>query len=114
MTGAQRSYLKTLCEEPRVEFDEHLTKAEASRRIDELQHVTGRGLERKGERPGDGLARPERAGGAVEGAVGRAGVAGEEPEFVGVEVEFLGGGLPGQAVGPEVRGADQERLTGGG
>lgn len=45
MTGAQRSYLKTLSEEARVPFDEHLTKAEASRRIDELQKRTGRGTE---------------------------------------------------------------------
>ena len=43
MTGAQRSYLKTLCEEARVEFDDTLSKAEASRRIDELQQRTGRG-----------------------------------------------------------------------
>jgi len=43
MTGAQRSYLKTLCEEAKVEFDERLTKAQASRRIDELQRKTGRG-----------------------------------------------------------------------
>ena len=47
MTGAQRSYLKTLSEEAHVDFDDTLTKAEASRRIDELQHQTGRGLERK-------------------------------------------------------------------
>ncbi|HWI15143.1 MAG TPA: DUF3072 domain-containing protein [Burkholderiales bacterium] len=45
MTGAQRSYLKTLCEEAKVDFDETLTKAEASKRIDELQHITGRGVE---------------------------------------------------------------------
>src|SRR4051812_6193525 len=44
MTGAQRSYLKTLSEEAKVPFDETLTKAEASKRIDELQHKTGRGL----------------------------------------------------------------------
>jgi len=43
MTGAQRSYLKTLCEEAKEPFDENLTKAQASRRIDELQAVTGRG-----------------------------------------------------------------------
>lgn len=43
MTGAQRSYLKTLSEEAHEPFDEHLTKAEASRRIDELQARTGRG-----------------------------------------------------------------------
>jgi hypothetical protein len=43
MTGAQRSYLKTLCEEAKEEFDENLTKARASTRIDELQEKTGRG-----------------------------------------------------------------------
>jgi len=43
MTGAQRSYLKTLSEEATEPFDDTLTKAEASRRIDELQAVTGRG-----------------------------------------------------------------------
>jgi hypothetical protein len=44
MTGAQRSYLKTLSEEAKEEFDENLTKAEASERIDELQRKTGRGV----------------------------------------------------------------------
>jgi len=44
MTGAQRSYLKTLSDEAGEEFDDNLTKAEASKRIDELQHKTGRGL----------------------------------------------------------------------
>lgn len=43
MTGAQASYLKTLCEEAGEEFDPALTKAEASRRIDALQEKTGRG-----------------------------------------------------------------------
>ena len=42
MTGAQRSYLKTLCEEAKVPFDDKLTRAEASKRIDELQEKTGR------------------------------------------------------------------------
>ena len=41
MTGAQRSYLKTLCEEAKVPFDDKLTKAQASKRIDELQKATG-------------------------------------------------------------------------
>ena len=45
MTGAQRSYLQTLCEEAGEEFDPNLTKAEASKRIDELQHQTGRGID---------------------------------------------------------------------
>ena len=43
MTGAQRSYLKTLSDEAMVPFDEELTKAEASKRIDELQEKTSRG-----------------------------------------------------------------------
>jgi DUF3072 family protein len=43
MTGAQASYLKTLCEEAGEQFHEGLTKAEASRRIEELQAKTGRG-----------------------------------------------------------------------
>ena len=49
MTGAQRSYLKTLSEEAKVDFDENLTKAEASKRIDELQEKTGRGTHGHGE-----------------------------------------------------------------
>lgn len=45
MTGAQRSYLKTLSEEAKVPFDDKLSKADASRRIDELQKTTGRGAD---------------------------------------------------------------------
>lgn len=44
MTGAQKSYLKTLSEEARADFDDSLSKAEASKRIDELKEETGRGL----------------------------------------------------------------------
>jgi hypothetical protein len=43
MTGAQASYLKTLTEEAGEEFDDKLTKADASKRIDALQEKTGRG-----------------------------------------------------------------------
>jgi hypothetical protein len=43
MTGAQASYLQTLCEEAGEPFDPGLNKAEASRRIDALQAKTGRG-----------------------------------------------------------------------
>jgi hypothetical protein len=43
MTGAQASYLKTLSEEAKEEFDASLNKADASRRIEELQAKTGRG-----------------------------------------------------------------------
>lgn len=43
MTMAQASYLKTLCEEAHEDFDPSLTKANASKRIEELQALTGRG-----------------------------------------------------------------------
>ena len=43
MTGAQASYLKTLSEEAGEAFDPGLSKADASKRIDELQARTGRG-----------------------------------------------------------------------
>jgi Protein of unknown function (DUF3072) len=43
MTGPQRSYLQTLSREAGEEFDPGLTKAEASKKIDELQEKTGRG-----------------------------------------------------------------------
>ncbi|HEV2148562.1 MAG TPA: DUF3072 domain-containing protein [Longimicrobiaceae bacterium] len=46
MTGAQRSYLHTLAEEAGEEVDDNLTKAEASKKIDELQERTGRGSDR--------------------------------------------------------------------
>ena len=45
MTGPQASYLKTLAQEAGEEFDPDLTKAEASKKIDELQHETGRGID---------------------------------------------------------------------
>ena len=43
MTGAQASYLKTLCEQVHrsSEFHEHLTKAEASKMIDEMREKAG-------------------------------------------------------------------------
>ena len=45
MTGPQASYLKTLAQEAGEEIDPDLTKAEASKKIDELQHETGRGID---------------------------------------------------------------------
>ena len=42
MTGAQASYLQTLSEEAGQEFDPSLTKAEASKRIDELREKSER------------------------------------------------------------------------
>jgi hypothetical protein len=43
MTGAQESYLHTLATEAGEQVEADLTKAEASKRIDELQEKTGRG-----------------------------------------------------------------------
>jgi DUF3072 family protein len=42
MTGAQQSYLHTLATEAGEEVESDLTKAEASKRIEELQEKTGR------------------------------------------------------------------------
>jgi hypothetical protein len=43
MTGAQASYLKTLCEQAQRPdaFNENLTKAEASKLIDEMRKEAG-------------------------------------------------------------------------
>ncbi|TFZ06767.1 DUF3072 domain-containing protein [Ramlibacter henchirensis] len=73
MTGAQRSYLKTLCEEAKQPFDENLSKADASRRIDELQAITGRGQhgQQRGDERGDGDQQDGRATAAVETVVSR-------------------------------------------
>ncbi len=45
MTGAQRSYLHTLSDEAGEEVNDELTKAEASKKIDELRDKTGRGID---------------------------------------------------------------------
>ncbi|MEU7773599.1 DUF3072 domain-containing protein [Micromonospora taraxaci] len=42
-TAAQESYLHTLAREANTEIPADLTKAEASKQIDELQAETGRG-----------------------------------------------------------------------
>lgn len=42
MTGAQASYLKTLCEEANETFDPALNKGDASKRIDALRNATGK------------------------------------------------------------------------
>jgi uncharacterized damage-inducible protein DinB len=42
MTAAQRSYLETLCRETGQEFEDGLTKAEASKRIDALRQQSPR------------------------------------------------------------------------
>jgi hypothetical protein len=42
MTGAQASYLKTLCEQAHSDaFDEKLSKADASKLIDEMREKAG-------------------------------------------------------------------------
>ena len=42
MTGAQKSYLSTLASEVGEEADDQLTKAEASKKIEELRGKSGR------------------------------------------------------------------------
>ncbi|HEV7869876.1 MAG TPA: DUF3072 domain-containing protein [Modestobacter sp.] len=42
-TGPQKSYLGTLAREAGEDVPEDITKADASRKIDELQEETGRG-----------------------------------------------------------------------
>ena len=42
-TGAQKSYLGTLAREAGEDVPDDLTKADASRKIDELQEEAGRG-----------------------------------------------------------------------
>jgi len=44
MTGPQQSYLQTLAQEAGVDVPESLSKADASKMIDELQQRTGRGV----------------------------------------------------------------------
>ena len=43
MTGPQKSYLETLAREAGEEVDDSLTKADASKKIEQLQDKTGRG-----------------------------------------------------------------------
>lgn len=45
MTGPQASYLETLAREAGQEVPDDLTKADASRKIEELQETTGRGTD---------------------------------------------------------------------
>jgi hypothetical protein len=63
MTGAQRSYLKTLCDEANEPMDETLTKAQAAKRIDTLQQQTGRSADahRQSRRP-EAESRTRNAG----------------------------------------------------
>lgn len=42
-TGAQQSYLQTLSREAGAEVPDSMTKADAAKRIEELQQKTGRG-----------------------------------------------------------------------
>jgi hypothetical protein len=64
MTGAQRSYLKTLCDEANEPMDETLTKAQASERIAELQQRTGRGSAPGEKAGGRSESRPPASPGA--------------------------------------------------
>ena len=84
MTGAQRSYLKTLSEKAHdpSAFDEGLTKADASRRIEELQARTGTAPAAQANNAGEAPAEDE---GPLE-SLGRAvseTVLGSQPDDAG-------------------------------
>jgi hypothetical protein len=88
MTGAQRSYLKTLSDEAHEPFDDTLTKAEASRRIDELQKMTGRG--QASERPAGRGGAPDQADDRTAGS--RVRVNAPDAATTNAELEYPEGG----------------------
>jgi hypothetical protein len=61
MTGPQRSYVGTLSREAGEPVDENLTKAEASKKIEQLQEKTGRGSQAPSRRRGRTGPRRGRA-----------------------------------------------------
>lgn len=65
MTGPQRSYLGTLAREAGEPVEEDLSKAEASKKIDERQEKTGRGTgsrsQRKATKSPRGQTRRQRS-----------------------------------------------------
>jgi hypothetical protein len=116
MTGAQRSYLKTLSEEAKVPFDEGLTKAQASKRIDELQEMTGRGKSQssaaRGDRP---QAEPSEQTESDRGAHGLAGrSASGNPGTLGAAPGAAGGVMPGATGGTPGAGGGKPGTTPGG
>ena len=57
MTEAQREYLKLLSEQAEEPFDDSLDEDAATRRIEELREVTGKGVHDRD--PDDPVERPE-------------------------------------------------------
>ena len=99
MTGAQRSYLKTLSEEAHEAFDENLTKAEASRRIEELQARTGRGSSSTGSTGDSGRAYGSDAPGGA--------AAGDERPSDATPMESFGRAVSETVAGSEAPNADR-------
>jgi len=62
MTGPQRSYLGTLAQEAGEAVPEDLTKAEASKKIEELQQETGRGMDAGKAKRGSKKSTSRRSG----------------------------------------------------
>ena len=58
MTGPQDSYVHTLAQDAGAPVDDDMTKAEASKKIDELQAKTGRGRNRRRGRKQPGRRSP--------------------------------------------------------
>jgi len=57
MTEAQHEYLKLLSEEAEEPFDESLDEDAATRRIEELREITGRGVHERD--PDEPVPHPE-------------------------------------------------------
>ncbi len=57
MTEAQREYLRLLSEQAEEPFDESLDEEAATRRIEELREVTGKGVHDRD--PDEPVERPE-------------------------------------------------------
>ncbi|HRC62073.1 MAG TPA: DUF3072 domain-containing protein [Dehalococcoidia bacterium] len=57
MTEAQREYLKLLSEQAEEPFDDSLDEEAATRRIEELREVTGKGVHDRD--PDEPVERPE-------------------------------------------------------
>jgi hypothetical protein len=113
MTGAQRSYLKTLSEEAKVPFEDQLTKAEASRRIDELQAMTGRGTPRG--RSDDAGEATVASGSSPRRAVGEAGTSAADADGDETPMRSLGEAVTAPILGAgdgAAGGGDGSRTTG--
>lgn len=62
MTPTQSIDLRDLCEKANVAFDEHLSQAQASKRIDELKAASGGSASERQDEREHGLVSPDPTG----------------------------------------------------